>query len=393
MDIKRKMMELATEARTLAAKANDNPGAFTDADSTRAAEVIAEHSQLSKALDQQASLNAAIAGIDGGKDRGPDDTNSAEYAKKSLGQRFIGSEGYQNFRKAHPNGLSPQTPVDIRADVSKALNTTDLGLGGAKPAFTDDLVYRRPLTLLDLITTGTTAESFLPYRQVITKTNEAAIVKEGELKPISTLTTRNADAKAHTYADGMEVTNQELSDDGAIQALIDSTLTWNVRAEIERVLLSGAGTADEPAGLLNTTGVQAQAFATDMVTTLRKAKTKLVENGTRIQGVLLNPEDDEAWDLLKDNTGRFLGAGPFGAGPSTAWAIPRIATAAVPVGQAIMGDFSTIHFLVREALKIQAFNQHKDFAQRNLNYIRAELRALQMFRAPGRLVVATIAGA
>ena len=60
-------------------------------------------------------------------------------------------------------------------------------------------------------------------------------------------------------------------------------------------------------------------------------------------------------------------------------------------GQAIVGDFKTIHLLTRSPIEILVFNQHKDYAQRNLNYVRAEMRAMQLFRAPGKLAVVDLA--
>jgi hypothetical protein len=55
-----------------------------------------------------------------------------------------------------------------------------------------------------------------------------------------------------------------------------------------------------------------------------------------------------------------------------------------------LGNFKTIHFLTRSPIEILVFNQHKDYAQRNLNYVRAETRAMQMFRAPGHLAIADL---
>jgi HK97 family phage major capsid protein len=199
---------------------------------------------------------------------------------------------------------------------------------------------------------------------------------------------RPADAKAHTYADGIEATQQELNDDGALASLIDGILAQNLRDEIERIILAGDEANGEPDGILNTTGVLQQAFATDVVTTVRKAKTLLSETSNTIpQAILLNPEDDEALDLLKDLEGRYYSGGPFTAGPTNIWATPRVTSAAVPVGQAIMGNFRAFQFLIYEALSILAFNQHKDYAQRNLVYVRAELRGLQLFRQPAKLAV------
>jgi hypothetical protein len=59
----------------------------------------------------------------------------------------------------------------------------------------------------------------------------------------------------------------------------------------------------------------------------------------------------------------------------------------IAVGQAIIGDFKTIQLLDLEPLAIEAFNQHKDYAQRNLVYIRAEKRAVQLIRNAARLCV------
>jgi HK97 family phage major capsid protein len=143
---------------------------------------------------------------------------------------------------------------------------------------------------------------------------------------------------------------------------------------------------------MNTTGVLQQAFATDAVTSVRKGKTLLWEtSSTAPQAIVLNPEDDEEFDLLKDDMGRFYGNGPFGTGPQSIWAVPRVTSAAMPKGQALMGDFRAFQLLIFEALAILAFNQHKDYAQRNLVYVRAELRALQLFRQPAKLAVVQLA--
>lgn len=406
--IRKKLADLAAEGAALAQKAADKPDEFTDADATRADEIVAEHTRLKGLLDRQTKVSQALAAV-----QAPDTDTEPDGAPvgKTIGARFVNSDAYQAFKSAHPHGLAKGTPVSFKAIIGKSEPPVDGGpaplstdlLDPKRPDFTDDLVYRRPRRFLDLITRGTTAQSYLQYRQVISKTNNASIVGEAKttdgdttedgLKPLSTLATQPAEAKVADYADGMEVTNQELADDGAIAALIDSTLTENLEFEIERVLLHGSGSGIEPVGLFHLTGVLQQDFATDAPTTIRKAITALREtSGANITGILLNPEDDEEWDLMQDSTGRYLGAGPFGTAPATAWALPRIPTAAIEKGTFVAGDLKTIHFLIREALAIEAFNQHKDYAQRNLQYIRAELRAMQLFRAPAKLLIGDLTG-
>lgn len=408
MKFKEMLAALAAEAAQLRTKATDTPDTFTAEDAERAKTVAAEYTRIKGLLDQQEAATKALAGIGAVPSDDAQETPDAPATKGlTLGERFIKSEAYVGFRKDHPTGVGKGTPISIKADkigpktLAKAATVNTGDQGNARAVRTnevDDLVYRPERRLLDLITKGTTNLPWFQYRQVVSKTNNASIVAEAKdnagttpatgLKPLSTLTTQTADAKAFTYADGMEVTNQELSDDGIIQTLIDSTLTENLDILIEDIVLNGAGTADEPAGLFHTTGVLQQAFVTDVPTTIRKSITKLrTTSGANIQGVLLNPEDDEAWDLLKDADGRYLGNGPFGTGPGTAWGYERIGSQAVPVGQAVVGDFKTIQLLLLEALSILAFNQHKDYAQRNLTYIRAELRAVQLFRNPAKLCI------
>jgi hypothetical protein len=104
------------------------------------------------------------------------------------------------------------------------------------------------------------------------------------------------------------------------------------------------------------------------------------------------PEDDEAWDLMQDANDRFFGQGPFGQGPSTSWGRARALSERLTPGTVILGDWRQVALLDVEGLSILAFNQHKDYAQRNLVYVRAELRAEQVIWKPNRLIVVKPAG-
>jgi HK97 family phage major capsid protein len=399
-----KLAALVKEAAELRTKAQGDD--FTEADADRATAIAKEHGELTALIARQKNISDQLSFAGAGAPTQTSEETPGEDVAKTLGEAFVKSAAYRDFRKAHPSGVGKGTPISIKAGnlgirkVDPApLNSPDAGNSRAvRTGDVDDLVYRPERRLLEVITRGSTNLPWFQYRQVISKTNNASLVNEAVtssgttpatgLKPLSTLDTTTAEAKAFTYADGMEVTNQELSDDGIIRTLIDSTLRENVDILTEDVLLNGAGSADEPAGILATSGVLGQVFTVDAVTSIRKAITKLrVTSGAQIRGVLLNPEDDEAWDLLKDLDDRYLGQGPFGMGPGTAWGYERIVSQAIPVGQAIIGDFKTIQLLDLEPLAIEAFNQHKDYAQRNLVYIRAEKRAVQLIRNAARLCV------
>lgn len=355
-------------------------------------------------------LKSASETLDGIATEAAAEPGIAHVKHESLGKSFVHSDQYREFRKSHRTGFeSKNDAVNLKfkaegdpAEPPAPLNTTDHGnTAPLRLPGIEDVTYHRPNTLLQLITQGTTNAPWIQYRQLTAVTNNAKITKESKtttatesLKPLSTLTTRTEDAVAYTYADGVEATNQELTDDGALAALIDGILRQNLTDTIEDKILNGDGGSDEPTGILNTTGLLEQAFDTDIFTTVRRAKTALLNTSRTIpQALLLNPEDNEAIDLTKDAEGRFYGAGPFAATVPTLWAVPRIESAVIPKGTALMGDFSQVHLLVYEALSVVAFNQHKDYAQRNLTYIRAELRALQLIRQPAKLARISLAKA
>jgi HK97 family phage major capsid protein len=417
MDRKQKLQALASEARDLTAKAQD--GTLTDEEYERVDAVAKEHADLTAQIERDEQAAASLKALAGFSEQSSqeDAPGVRKAAPATLGEAFTGSEAMKSFRASNRSGISDGTPIRVEAKAlgqrgrrafkadPAPLNTVNNGdLAPTRLPGVEDLVYRPPRTVLDVITHGTTDSQFIEYRQVISKTSNAAIVAEaktttgtdaaGGLKPLSTRGTQVANASVYTYADGMEVTNQELADDGVISTLINSTLTENLDILTEEVLLNGSGTNGIPRGVFNTTGVLQQDFAVDAPTSMRKAITKLrTTSGAQIRGFLLNPEDDEAWDLLKDADGRYLGAGPFSAGTPQAWGYERIVSQAIPVGTVLVGDFSTIQLLDREALSVTAFNQHKDYAQRNLVYIRAEKRAMQLIRNAAKLAIVDIKGA
>lgn len=335
---------------------------------------------------------------------------------KAFGNEFIKSDAYQSFRKNHPSGIGSGTPLNLgRVKVGtmgdyftarKATLVSDLGNLQPTRMPTIDQVDRNRLTFLDLISRGQTGGNF-EYVQITGVTRNAAIVPEATgpsdaaaLKPVSDMTTNLEDAKVYTYADGYDVTNQLLADAPAFASYMNTELAYSLDNVIEDKLLNGTGVSGEPKGLLNTTGVQQQEYAlavageiTDaaamaFVKAIRRGITKVTRlPGGTVDAVVLSPEMDEAIDLLQDANERFYGQGPFNAGPATLWGRPRVTSERLMDTTAILGDFKQVALLDREGLSINAFNQHKDYAQRNMVYVRAELRAAQVVWKPNRLVV------
>lgn len=337
----------------------------------------------------------------GGKGGGEDVT------LHTFGERFIKSAAFSGWKADNPGGVGRGTPISIgRVKVgtmgeyfgAKAL-TFDQARTQPTRYPTMDMVERDRLTFLDLISKGQTDGDF-DYVQIIDVTRNAAIVPEATsgtdaaaLKPISDLTTAIADAKVYTYADGYDVTNKLLRNAPAFASYMDQELAYSLDDVIEDKLLNGTGLSGEPTGLFNLTGTLSREYALgasllDQIKAIRRAIADVVRRpGGTVQAIVLNPEDDAEIDLLQDNQQRFYGQGPFGSGPGTLWGRPRVTSERVPAGTFVLGDFRQIALLDQEGLSVLAFNQHKDYAQRNMVYVRAELSAAQVFWRPARLCI------
>lgn len=327
----------------------------------------------------------------------------APVAEGGIGERFVKSDSFAAFRQSHPSGLGSGSPVRIEAkgvgsarDLgigTKATITTQTGYTGPvrePQGYYNGLPGDEPLTFLSLVTAGSTNVPYAEYARIVSETDNAAIVPEGELKPLSDVTTGNAESKAYTYADGFDVTNQSLADDGALAALMEQRIRQHVRGVVEDKLLNGTGAGTEPEGILSATGTLAQEFDTDVVTTLARSLEKFETANKNLapQAIVMNPRDVWNLRLLKDGNGNYLLGNPLQQGLiPTPFGVPLIRSSAVAVGSSLVGRFDSMHFLELEALNVLAFNQHKDYAQRNMVYVRAEMRGRQVFYAPREVVV------
>jgi HK97 family phage major capsid protein len=416
MNLKEQLAALLKAMQDTSAAVKAEGREFTDEEAAEFAAKAAEAEALKARIDSidksQKMLETLVNLGKSDEEAEPDLAAPGTKDNVPLGDRFIKSEAYRQFQKSFPSGAGNGSMVSIdRVRVGSMkewlafrkanLITTDIGHIQPLRWPTVDLVQAPQLTLLDLISRGTTAGNF-EYVQITAVNRGAAIVPEATsntdnaaLKPLSDITTQLADAKVFTYADGYEVTNQMLSDAPAFASYLNQELSYNLDSVVEDMLLNGTGTNGEPTGILHTTGVLQQTVAStdpiDVVKATRRGITQvLLQNGGTVTAILLSPEDAENIDLMQDGNERFYGNGPFGTGPTTLWGRPTVISEKLVSGQFILGDFRQVALLDREGLSILAFNQHKDYAQRNLVYVRAEQRAAQVIWRPSRLVVGEV---
>jgi len=159
--------------------------------------------------------------------------------------------------------------------------------------------------------------------------------------------------------------------------------------KIDEKLLAGSGTPPEIRGIINTVGIQTQAFTTDALTTLANAVGKVVNSGAGYPtGIVMNPAD---WQTVRTTT--VAGIWPFGspsdAGVMRIWGIPVVVSVNQAAGFAIVGDFSFGSIFERWGVTFIVGLKNDDLIK-NLQTIVCEARLALAIRRPAAFVNADI---
>lgn len=247
----------------------------------------------------------------------------------------------------------------------------------------DQGTWARPLTIRDMITVLPTTSDTIDYVRFGTPTNAAAPVAEATAtsgssgtKPESALAFSRVTETIKTIAHWIPITRQALADAPQTRAIIDSFLRYGLDEELEDQIVSGDGTGENFTGILNTTGTTAQAFDTDILTTSRRARTKVQLTGRATPtAYAMHPNDWEDFDLLQDNEARYFFGGPSIIGNPRLWGLPVVQSEGIPEGTAIVADWRFAVLWDRMATQILVSDSHSDFFIRNMLVILAELRA------------------
>lgn len=336
-----------------------------------------------------------------------DDADRAAAGSRSprlarISDAFLTAQAWLDYKKSvAPNGeFSKKSRVDGPAiGIEGSILTPRRGLitgGSATSAgafivnddtgIFDEGTFVRELTVLDLISRGTTESDVVEYVRQTGFTNNAATVPEADnvdpsdntgRKPWSALTYERVVETVATIAHGEAASLRALSDAGQMRALLDNALRYGIQEELEDQIFNGDNAGDNFDGITHVSGTIAQIPAIDIATTIRKAKTKVRFQGkARANGVALNPLDWETLDLwltFEGGGSNYRQASQSSA--PTIWGLTVIETEAVAEGTAIVGDFRKAMLWDREQTTVRATQGYEDFFMKNLVAILAEMRA------------------
>ena len=291
---------------------------------------------------------------------------------RSLGVTVVESPEFKSMLGGFPDGRIPaqsrvqSAPIAVKALFTGASSTSAGAFVVNERTDIVEFLGRKPLTLRNLVSNRRTTSDTVEFVQESSHTNAAAPVAEatsaaartaaantstgavtftnasgGGYKPEGSWAFAVVQANVKTIAEWVPVTKRALADVAQLEGLINDQLSADVAEAEENQLLNGDGSGENFTGIANTSGIQTQAFATDIFTSVRKGITKLRTVGrVNPTAILMNPADAESVDLTKDGNNQYYYGGPQALGQRTLWGVPVIESESQTAGFATLGDFT-----------------------------------------------------
>jgi len=252
-------------------------------------------------------------------------------------------------------------------------------------------------TILNLIPTKTATGDNITgpggnvfgYAVQTTRTNNANAVLQGGLKPESVYQWQSRVDRFRKIAHRSEPQPDEiLADYPTLLSFLTEEMGRGVLDALEDQILNGTGTIsatpdgtptvaeEQLPGILNTSGIQTQAWDTDLLTTLSAAYDKLVLSNEEPTAWVMHPLDYRRLKNMRESgtTGPLM----FKSGRSSIeqilGEIPVITTALIEQGTALVGDFRKTMLVTREDVRITASNGDSTLFDYNLTKYIAEGR-------------------
>ncbi|EGD56736.1 HK97 family phage prohead protease [Gordonia neofelifaecis] len=277
-----------------------------------------------------------------------------------------------------------------KALVSSGQVTTDI------PVAPTVIPTGRPaVSLLDVIPTQRRTGPQYRYIRQNARDLNAAAVAPGATKPTSTMGTETIDGQVSVIAHLSEPVDKfVLSDAPQLTRFLQEELVYGLDVAIQAQLLTGDGTGANQTGILETSGVQIQAFDTSAIVSIRKALTKAEAAGYAPSVAVLRPEDWEAIELTatSDDAVAFRGV-PIDLLERKLWGLRVVLSTELPAKTAIVLDPSSVSVDTLGGLDIEWSTESGDLFSKNQVQARVETRIGVSVYAPASIYKVTTAAA
>jgi len=356
--------------------------------------------ELTKSEGEQAEAHMTRIGeIDAWKQRCAVDAARLKKMAQLSGDFTESGRGFLTFNtKAMARELIDGRRYDDGPMGIKALITTGSSTVGM-PLLSDSPVDKGHVAtgLLDVIPVEQVPREYAYLRQTA-RTNNAAVVASGALKPTSTYTLERVEGHLRVVAHLSEPIDKFwLEDSPTLHQFVSDELLCGLRLGVEDQIVNGTGIGDNFTGLKNTTGVQTQAFATDKITTCRAALTDVeTAIGDGPGFYVLNPADWAAIETTTIGNGYALNSAgssvPVESATRRLWGQPVVTTNAQVAGAGYYVQRESVRMFANGQAVVEWSTSGDDFT-RNLIRARCEGRFDFVVPRPMGVVKMALTGA
>lgn len=318
--------------------------------------------------------------------------------QKTLGQIVVDNEQV----KANLLGGAQKGRVNMSVETKAILSGT--GSWGATGSVSNSLVMadRQPLlalpmrkmTIRDLIAPGQTNSNNIEFAVQVLRTNNAAVVAEGALKPQSNYTWNLTSFPVRVIAHLIKASRQILDDAPALMSIIDAEMRYGLEFAEEAEILYGDGTGAHLLGIVPQASAYSPAFPVTggtAIDTIRLAMLQGVLALFPMTGTVLNPTDWAKVEMIKDSLGRYIIGDPQGTAQPRLWGLPVVESLALTAGTFLTGAFRyASQIFDRMAIEVLISTENNDDFEKNLLTIRAEERLALVVKRPTAFVTGTL---
>ncbi|WAC58233.1 HK97 family phage prohead protease [Gordonia sp. SL306] len=264
------------------------------------------------------------------------------------------------------------------------------------PIRPDVIPVGRPATsILDVLPTVTRTTPTWRYLRQNSRTSAAAPVAPGALKPESVYGVETIDGEATVIAHLSEPVDKfVLQDAPGLQRFLADEMVYGLDRAVQAQVLTGDGLGANLTGILSTSGVSVQAFATNVLTSVRKAITQAESLGYEPSVLVISPADWEALELLATTDAALSYRGvPLDQGERKIWGLRAVLATGLPAKTAIVLDPAAVSIdIVGPAVQVEWSTESGELFARNQVQVRVEGRfGISVYQPTAVFKVATAA--
>lgn len=243
-------------------------------------------------------------------------------------------------------------------------------------------ILRRRITLLDLVTVGSTDSDTVVYTQQTVRTSAAAETDLGVAYSEASFDFDQVEANVRDIGHYTTAHRSQIADAGQFDTLVRRQLQEDVMLRLESQMYAGTGAGVNLRGITNFVGIQSVDRDTTNETRIdaaHRAITKVRLAFREPNAIVVHPNDYQDIVFEKDGSERHLLSGanfaPANAPAMSLWGLPLIPSTVATEGTGLLGYWPDATLWMRSGVALSVSDSHSDYFIKRQVAILAEMRA------------------